>query len=157
MPPVRDRAWRMPTEAAEDWMIPVNTAPTTTPRKGLVKAVRMEANSGMSARGLTAFFIRSMPVISTAKPTMMDPALRGRLRLADMVRMTPARATTGEKTSGLSSFSHTASPSMPDRERIQAVRVVPTLEPIMIPTVCPSCMMPEFTRPTSMTVIAEED
>ena len=46
---------------------------------------------------------------------------------------------------------------MPDRERIQAVRVVPTLEPMMTPTVCPSSIMPEFTRPTSITVMALED
>ena len=70
---------------------------------------------------------------------------------------TPARATTGEKTSGLRSRIQMTSLSMPDRERIQAVKVVPTLEPMMTPTVCPSSMMPEFTRPTSMTVTAEED
>ena len=117
----------------------------------------MEANSGISARGLMASFIISMPVISTAKPTRMVPAPLVRLFLADMVMMMPASAATGEKTSGLSSFSQTLSPSMPDRERIQAVRVVPTLEPMMTPTVCPSSMMPEFTRPTSITVMAEED
>lgn len=30
-------------------------------------------------------------------------------------------------------------------------------EPMMTPIVCPSCMIPELTRPTSMTVIADED
>ena len=60
----------MPTEAAEDWMMPVKIAPTITPRNGLVKAVRMEVNSGISAKGLTASFIISMPVISRAKPTI---------------------------------------------------------------------------------------
>ena len=157
MPPVSDNACKMPTEAAEDWITPVNTAPTITPRKGLVKAVRMAENSGMSARGLTAFFISSIPVMSTANPTMMEPALRTRFFLEAMVMTTPASATTGEKTSGFSSCSQMASLSIPDRERIQAVRVVPTLDPMMTPTVCPSSMMPEFTRPTSITVTAEED
>ena len=155
--PVRERACKIPTEAAEDWMTPVNSAPTATPRKGLVKAVRMEENSGISARGLMAFFISSIPVIRMANPTMMDPAPLVRVFLADMVMITPARAITGENTSGLSSFSHMTSPSIPDRERIQAVRVVPTLEPMMTPTVCPRFMMPELTSPTSMTVMAEED
>lgn len=30
-------------------------------------------------------------------------------------------------------------------------------EPMMTPIVCPSCMIPELTRPTSMTVMADED
>lgn len=46
---------------------------------------------------------------------------------------------------------------MPERLKIHAVTVVPMFEPMMTPMVCPSSMMPELTRPTSMTVIAEED
>ena len=63
----------------------------------------MALNSGMSAKGLTAFFIISMPVISMAKPTMMDPALRRRPLLFRVRSIMPARATRGENTSGLSS------------------------------------------------------
>ena len=40
---------------------------------------------------------------------------------------------------------------------IQVVTVVPMFEPMMTPMVCENCMMPELTRPTSMTVMAEED
>ena len=46
---------------------------------------------------------------------------------------------------------------MPVRDSSHAVRVVPILEPMMTPMVCPSSITPEFTRPTSMTVMAEED
>ena len=46
---------------------------------------------------------------------------------------------------------------MPVRDRIHAVRVVPMLEPMMMPMVCLNSMTPEFTRPTSITVMAEED
>ena len=46
---------------------------------------------------------------------------------------------------------------MPDNANSQTVSVVPILEPIKMPMVCPSCMIPELTRPTSMTVTAEED
>ena len=131
--------------------------PTSTPRRGLVKAVRMAENWGMSARGLTASDMSSMPYISTAKPTMMEPALRRRSLLETMMRRMPTKATTGEKDSGFRSLSHTVSLSMPARDKIQAVSVVPMLEPMITPMVCPSSIMPEFTRPTSITVIAEED
>ena len=53
MEPVSARACKIPTDAAEDWMMPVNTVPTSTPSSGFWKAVRRLANSGISARGLT--------------------------------------------------------------------------------------------------------
>ena len=157
MPPVMDSAWRIPTEAAEEWSRAVSTAPTATPIKGLVKAVRIEVNSGMSARGLTAFFIIVVPYIRMAKPTIIDPALRRRPPLFTVRRITPARATRGAKFSGLSSWSQKELLSIPERDKIQAVSVVPTLEPIMTPMVCPSSIMPELTSPTSITVTAPED
>ena len=46
---------------------------------------------------------------------------------------------------------------MPVRDKIQAVSVVPTLEPMRTPMVWPSSMTPEFTNPTSITVTADED
>ena len=46
---------------------------------------------------------------------------------------------------------------IPERDRIQAVSVVPKSEPIITQTVCSISMMPELTRPTSITVSAEED
>ena len=69
----------------------------------------------------------------------------------------PARASRGEKLSGLSMLTRTFSLSMPVRERIHAVSVVPMLEPMITPMVWPISMTPEFTRPTSITVMAEED
>ena len=46
---------------------------------------------------------------------------------------------------------------MPVRLNSHAVRVVPTFEPIIIPKVSQNSTIPEFTRPISITVIAEED
>ncbi len=46
---------------------------------------------------------------------------------------------------------------MPVRLRIQDVTVVPMLAPMMMPTAWFNFMMPEFTNPTTMTVVAEED
>ena len=38
----------------------------------------------------------------------------------------------------------------------QEVTVVPKLAPIIMLMVCPSFIIPEFTNPTSITVVAEE-
>ena len=46
---------------------------------------------------------------------------------------------------------------MPVRLNSHAVSVVPTFEPIIIPKVSQKLTIPEFTRPMSITVIAEED
>ena len=46
---------------------------------------------------------------------------------------------------------------MPVRLKIQEVMVVPILAPMMMPTAWFSFMMPEFTNPTTITVVAEED
>ena len=98
-----------------------------------------------------------MPYIKTAKPIRIRPTSRRRWRLEPMISRMPARAIRGEKFSGFRRFTNTFSLSMPVRERIHAVSVVPMLEPMMTPMVCPSSMTPEFTRPTSITVMAEED
>ena len=98
-----------------------------------------------------------MPYIKMEKPTRIRPTSRRRCFLEPMMSSTPARASRGEKFSGLSILMKKFPLSMPVRERIHAVSVVPMLEPMMTPMVCPSSMTPEFTNPTSITVTAEED
>ena len=137
--------------------MPVNTAPASTPSRGLLKAVSMRLNSGISASGSTAPPIISMPYISTAKPTKMEPMSLYFCRRAAIIIIIPASASTSEKFSGLRSFSHGASPSMPVMLSSHAVMVVPMFEPIITPMVRPKCIMPELTRPTSITVTAEDD
>ncbi|MPN08667.1 hypothetical protein SDC9_155952 [bioreactor metagenome] len=73
-----------------------------------------------------------------------------------MIRNTPIIAKRGVKLSGLNSFMKKLSDSIPARLNIHAVTVVPILAPIMTPTDCDSFMMPEFTKPTTITVVAEE-
>ena len=46
---------------------------------------------------------------------------------------------------------------MPVSDRIQLVMVVPILAPMMTPAACDRRMMPELTKPTTITVVAEED
>ena len=63
----------MPTEAEEDWMMPVSTAPTSTPRMGLRNIRNSWVNSGTSFRPDTAPLMVSMPNIRVAKPSRMVP------------------------------------------------------------------------------------
>ena len=150
-------ACKIPTEAAEDWMMPVKAAPTSTPSRGLVKAVIRSVNSGISANGATAPLISSMPYMRMEKPIITRPTSRRRCFLEPMISRMPARASRGEKFLGFRKLTKKLSLSMPVRDSSHAVRVVPMLEPMMTPMVCPSSITPEFTRPTSMTVMAEED
>ena len=77
--------------------------------------------------------------------------------LQTMVITMPTMANRGAKFSGFSICIQTASLSMPDRLKIHEVKVVPMLAPKMIWRVCAKSMMPELTRPTIITVVAEED
>ena len=46
---------------------------------------------------------------------------------------------------------------IPVRLKIQEVIVVPILAPMITPTACDNFMIPEFTKPTTITVVAEDD
>ena len=98
----------------------------------------------------------SMPNISTAKPSRIIPTSFFLSLLAIMVRTTPMSARMGVKEVGLSSMTKKLSPSKPVKLRIQAVTVVPTLAPIMTLMACRRVSSPEFTKPTTITVVAEE-
>ncbi len=101
--------------------------------------------------------IISIPNISTAKPTMTVPTSR-RLLFFDIIIMpTPIMAITGEKDAGLSRLTNTLLLSMPVKLKTQAVTVVPIFEPRTTPMLCLSVIIPELTRPTSITVTADED
>ena len=150
-------ACKIPTEAAEDWMMPVKAAPTRTPSRGLVKAVIRSVNSGISASGATAPLISSMPYMRMEKPIITRPTSRRRCFLEPIISRMPASASRGEKFLGFRKLTKKLSLSMPVRDSSHAVSVVPMLDPMMTPMVCPSSITPEFTRPTSITVMAEED
>ena len=47
--------------------------------------------------------------------------------------------------------------SIPVRLNSQDVTVVPILAPIIMPIACESFIMPEFTNPTTITVVADDD
>ena len=155
--PVMHSACRIPTEAEEDWMIAVSARPASMPSTGLVNISRMLVNSGTSARGLTASLIMFMPFISTVKPTRIWPMLCFFSFLVNMMNATPHSAMMGVKELGLSRRRKTLLPSMPVSDRIQLVTVVPMFAPMITPAAWLSFMMPELTKPTTMTVVAEDD
>ena len=99
----------------------------------------------------------SIPVISARKPSRMAPTPCFFSLFVNMNRAIPTMPTIGAKVVGLKSWMIKLSPSRPLSDRIQAVTVVPILEPMITPTACFNVMMPEFTKPTTMTGVAEED
>ena len=146
----------MPTEAELDWMMPVSTAPASTPSRGLVKATKSSRKAGTSPRPETEPDIVSMPNMSVAKPSSTMPVSFLRLSRLNIYIIIPTSASTGVKELGLRSCTHSASPLMPPRLRSQAVTVVPMFAPMMTPIACRRVMSPEFTKPTTMTVVADE-
>ena len=155
--PVIDSACSMPTDAEEDCIIAVSSKPAISPNSGLSNISSTFAKFGSSASGFTALLIWSMPNMSTAKPTSMPPVSWRLEFLENIIIATPTSASTGVNEVGLSSCIHTLSPCMPVRLSIQAVMVVPMLAPIMTGVAWYSCMTPELTKPTIVTVVAEDD
>ena len=156
--PVIEIDCRIPIAAAELWMIPVTIAPEKTPKRGFLKAVMMDTKLSISFKGSIEDDIMVIPCMRIAKPRSIEPISLFFCFLAAMMRIIPMRATMSEKQEGLRSFNTILSPeSMPASDRIHAVSVVPISDPKITPTVWGSSIMPELTKPTSMTVIAEDD
>ena len=70
--------------------------------------------------------------------------------------MVPIKAKMGVKEVGFKSWMKMLSPEMPERERIHAVTVVPMFAPIITLIAWRRVIRPEFTKPTTITVVAEE-
>ena len=90
-------------------------------------------------------------------PARMPPTLLRFSFFENIKRNTPITARTGAKEDGFKRFIIKLSPLIPVSERIQAVAVVPTLAPMITPIALESSIMPEFTKPTAITVTAEDD
>ena len=129
--PVEDTACRMPTEAEEDWIMAVSTAPASTPKMGLVNTSSSSRKLSISFSPATAVLMVSMPNINVAKPRRIIPVSFFLPLLPIIYSATPIRAKTGVKDVGLRSCMKKLSLWMPERLRIHAVTVVPTLAPII--------------------------
>ena len=151
------KACNIPTDAEELCTAAVNAAPARIPSIGLENIVRNPANSGDSANGATAPLINSIPIMSRPNPNSMEPRLLCVSFLINVTSITPAKAKAGANASGFRSCINRLSPLTPVSERIQEVAVVPIFAPIITPTACSSFIIPEFTKPTTITVVADED
>ena len=156
--PVREILCRIPIDAAELWITPVTIMPASTPRRGKLNAVRILVKLSISRRGAMEPDIMVIPCIRIAKPTSIVPISFFFCFLDAMISKMPISANISEKHLGSKSLRNMLSLlSIPDRDRIHAVSVVPISEPNITPIVCPRSMIPELTKPTSITVIAEDD
>ena len=109
------------------------------------------------ASGSTAPLMVSIPNIRTANPIRIVPTSFFFSFWENIRKTMPITASMGEKEEGLSICSRRLDPSIPVRLNSQEVTVVPMLAPMITPTAWDSCIMPEFTNPTTITVVAEED
>ena len=156
--PVMEIDCRIPMAAAELWMMPVTIAPEKTPKSGFLKAVMRDTKLSISFKGSMDEDIIVMPCMRMEKPKSIVPISLFFCFLATMMRIMPISAKIKEKHEGFKSLRNILSPeSIPARDKIHAVSVVPMSEPKITPTVWGSSMMPELTKPTSMTVMADED
>ena len=155
--PVAHSAWSIPTDAEELCMMAVINIPTSIPRNGLENMVSIFVNSGTSLSGATAPLIISIPNISTVNPRSIPPISCFFSDLVNMRNIIPITASIGEKDEGFNILINILSLCIPVRLSIHDVTVVPIFAPMMIPTACLSFMMPEFTSPTTITVVADDD
>ena len=156
MAPVLASACSTPTEAEDDWIIAVNTAPASTPRIGFENRSSRLRKLSLVRSGETAPLIASMPYIKTAKPSRIEPVSFCR-SLPAMMRTMPTSARTGVNDEGLSSWMKRLDPSRPAKLKSHAVTVVPTFAPMITWIACLSVIRPEFTKTTTMTVVADDD
>ena len=74
-----------------------------------------------------------------------------------IIKKMPIIASIGVKDVGLSSCMKMLSPCIPVSDNSHDVIVVPILAPIITPIACDSLIIPEFTKPTTITVVADDD
>ena len=151
-----DRACRMPTAAEALCSTAVNAAPTRMPSSGWEKAVIISRKPGSLFSGATAPLMSCMPNISTAKPSRMSPTWWWSWRLENMRSNIPVTAITAARVEVEKSVAQ-LEPETLDRAMIQPVMLVPIRAPWITGTACFSFIMPEFTKPTTITEVAEED
>ena len=153
---MRARFCTMLIVAAELWITPVKIVEAIRAMNGFRNAVSSERKPSESLQLLNGAAHQGHAVHQNGEADEHLADVLPPRALDIMMSTTPIIATTGAKFSGLSRSS-TPPPCTPERLRIQFVTVVPRLEPMIKLMVCGNCIRPELTRPTSMTVIAEED
>ena len=98
-----------------------------------------------------------MPCIRSAKPIRIVPTFFFFCVLHAIIIKAPTIAIIGEKFAGFNNDIKKFSVCILFNERSHEVAVFPTFAPNITNIVCERVIMPEFTRPTSITVSADED
>ena len=138
-------------------MIAVNNAPANTPNIGFVNNKNNCEKAGTSAKPLTDEDIVSIPNIKVAKPSKIKPVSFLESFLTNIYKIIPIKASIGVNEVGFKSLIKILEPSIPPRDKIQEVIVVPILAPIITLIACLNDIRPELTKPTTITVVALED
>ena len=135
----------------------VNIAPVNIPRIGLENLTKIPLNPGTSASGATAPLIKSIPNIKIVNPKKIVPISFFFSLFENIKNPIPIMANTGANEVGLNKFTITLSLCIPVKLKTHAVIVVPTLAPIITPIAWDNFIIPEFTKPTAITVVADDD
>ena len=125
-------------------MTAVKTAPTRIPISGLLNCVIRLMKASESCSGSIAAPIISIPMKRIPSPAKMLLMWCTFSSFTNIITATPTIAKSGAIAPISSAISC-------------PVMVVPMLAPIMIQTACFSVIRPEFTNPTTITVVADED
>ena len=142
--PCDARAISIPIDALDDWTIPVIAKPASIPNNGCtLTKIKACLNCGKSANGFTASFINSIPVNNIPNPSKISAYCLYFWFLAAKYIIIPIPNAIGAIFSNL-------------KDTNWAVTVVPILAPIMIPIAWDSDIIPAFTKPTTITVVALE-
>ena len=114
-------------------------------------------NCGFSLRALTEPLIVLIPNMSMAKPSRIFPRCMFCSFLENILRTMPATETMPVSVEVERSETQPAPSSRPERQIIQPVILVPSIAPSTIPIACLSFIIPEFTKPTTITEVADDD
>ena len=149
--PFNANVCKIPTDAEELWITAVITAPTIIPRIGfLPSVVKACAKIGASRYGLIASDIKLKPINRTPKPIKISATWRNFSFFENNRINAPTPISTGAKNSGFNIAAH--SPI----DTSHAVIVVPMFAPIITPTACVKFKILALTKPTTITVVADE-
>jgi len=143
--PAPIRAITRPDVADEDWIIPVKIAPARMPRKRFPETLaRKDFTDSTSFMKRTDCDRKLMPRKRIPKPNKTSPKSLSAFFVPNSLNTTP------RKIAGIMIHSILNATSC-------AVTVVPILAPKITPRAWESDINPAFTKPTSITVVAEDD
>ena len=127
------------------------------PIRGFENVVSRRMKPSLSRSGETAALMACMPNISTAKPSSISPTWWLDCFFENILSTIPITATTAVIVEVEKSDTQPPEPARLERQIIQPVTLVPISAPRMTDIACLTFIIPEFTKPTAMTEVAEDD